>query len=184
MLRYIVALAALLLIVPAQATEAGWALLRQGGQVVLISNARAPGHGDPANFDIDNCATQRNLSAQGRQQAKRIGALFFARAAPVGEVLTSRLCRSRDTAEFAFGDDLVETYAPLDLLPADPEAAAAQLEETRQTILDYTGADNLIMVTHEENIRELTGITPREGEAVILSRGEDSIGVAARITFN
>ncbi|WP_265517989.1 histidine phosphatase family protein [Nitratireductor luteus] len=183
MLRWLPLLLALLM-APAQATEAGWALLRNGGQVVLLNHADAPGTGDPAGFEIGNCATQRNLSARGRQQAKRIGALFFARAAPVGQVLTSRYCRTRDTAEFAFGDSVLEDFEPLDQLSPDPEAAAAQIDATLERILGYTGSGNLVMVTHPSNIEALTGVRPRDGEAVILARGEDSVSAAARIAFN
>ena len=69
MFRLLAVIALLLGVLPAQATEAGWALLRNGGQVVLMRHAIAPGNGDPANFDIENCGTQRNLSERGRLQA-------------------------------------------------------------------------------------------------------------------
>src|SRR5690606_10664061 len=92
MLRFLAVLAALLLLaIPqASATEAGWALLREGGQVVLLVHANAPGTGDPANFDLENCRTQRNLSERGRQQARKLGALIAARAEPVEKVYASR----------------------------------------------------------------------------------------------
>src|SRR5690606_4682165 len=62
----VVALLLLLVSLPAQATEAGWALLRDGGRVVLMRHAMAPGTADPNSFDIENCRTQRNLSDRGR----------------------------------------------------------------------------------------------------------------------
>ncbi|WEX11451.1 histidine phosphatase family protein [Chelativorans sp. AA-79] len=172
----------LLACLSAAATEAGWALLREGGQVVLISNANAPGHGDPANFDIESCATQRNLSDRGRQQARRMGALFFARAAPIEEVLTSRYCRAVETATLAFGD--AEPLDALDYFEPGSEAGEAQLEALRERVTAYTGAGNLVMVTHPEVIESLTGVLPREAEAVILSRSAERIDVAARIRFN
>ena len=70
MIRFVLCLLACALAAPAGATEAGWALLRNGGQVVLLRHAAAPGTGDPANFDITKCSTQRNLSDRGRQQAE------------------------------------------------------------------------------------------------------------------
>ena len=90
--------------VEAGATEAGWALLRDGEHVVLLRHAMAPGAADPANFDIEKCSTQRNLSERGKQQARKIGALFAARAAPTERVLTSRYCRTMETARLAFGE--------------------------------------------------------------------------------
>ena len=93
MIRYALALLLLVIPVAAHATDAGWALLRDGGHVVLLRHAMVTGTSDPANFDIDSCATQMNLSARGKQQASKIGALFAARAAPIERVLSSRYCR-------------------------------------------------------------------------------------------
>ena len=94
MLRVVAIVLLLLFAVEAKATEAGWALLRDGEHVVLMRHAMAPGAADPANFDIEKCSTQRNLSDRGKQQARKIGALFAARAAPTERVLTSRYCRT------------------------------------------------------------------------------------------
>jgi hypothetical protein len=89
MFRLVIALMMLMGATVAQATEAGWALLREGGHVVLMRHAMISGTGttEPANFDIEKCNTQRNLSERGKQQARKIGALFAARAAPVERVL-------------------------------------------------------------------------------------------------
>lgn len=183
MFRLFVAVALFLCALPAQATEAGWALLRNGGQVVLMRHANAPGTGDPANFDIEKCGTQRNLSDRGRQQARRIGALYDARAAPVEKVLSSRYCRARDTAVMAFGAEVVELFDALDI-PLDEAAAEAQKAEILARIDAYTGSGNLIMVTHLAIIEAMIGDSAREGEAIILSRGSDNLRAAARITFN
>ncbi len=104
MLRVIVAVLMLAFAAEAGATEAGWALLRDGEHVVLLRHAMAPGAADPGNFDIEKCSTQRNLSERGKQQARKIGALFAARAAPTERVLASRYCRTKETARLAFGE--------------------------------------------------------------------------------
>ena len=57
-----------------QNAEAVWQAVRSGQHVVLMRHALAPGTGDPANFVVNDCSTQRNLSDQGRAQAERIGA--------------------------------------------------------------------------------------------------------------
>ena len=60
--------------VPAYADEAAaWAALREGGHIILMRHATAPGVGDPPNFRLGDCATQRLLSEAGRRQAKAIG---------------------------------------------------------------------------------------------------------------
>lgn len=186
MLRFLtLALALLMAALPrAHATEAGWALLREGGQAVLLVNANAPGTGDPARFDIDDCRTQRNLSERGRQQARRIGALFAARAEPVETVYSSRYCRAVDTARLAFGERLVELMPALDSIAGNEDAGKAADEAVIATVRDYTGSGNLVLVTHPENVLALTGVRAREGEAIIVAPRGDGLAVIGRIVFN
>jgi phosphohistidine phosphatase SixA len=177
------ALIFLLLMAPAaRATDAGWALLRDGGRVVLLRHARTNGSGDPANFDIGKCNTQRNLSERGKQQAGEIGALFAARAAPVERVLSSRYCRCMDTARIAFESE-PEPFAPLDPPDADPQKQAEQLAAIVAEVRNYSGSDNMVMVTHLEDIQALTGVAPREGEAVIVGMDGDGLRALGRIAF-
>lgn len=178
------ALALFLLAFPslAHATDAGWALLRDGGRVVLLRHAMTNGSGDPANFDIAKCATQRNLSERGKQQAGRIGALFGARSAPIERVLSSRYCRCLDTARIAFEAE-PEPFEPLDLLSTDEATRASQLAAIINEVRDYSGSGNLVLVTHSENIKALTGISPREGEAVVVGMQGDGLRALGRVTF-
>jgi len=81
-MRFCLLLAALLLALPSRAVadEALWQLLRGGGQVVLMRHAvTTPGVGDPAGFKADDCSTQRNLADAGRDDARRVGAMFKSR---------------------------------------------------------------------------------------------------------
>src|SRR5690606_41648600 len=98
------ALLALPLLLPsfqAGATEAGCALLRGGGQVVLINEAYSLAAGRHGADDIGNCATQQTLSERGRSQAGRLGAPYYARSAPVALALTSRHRPTQETAAHA-----------------------------------------------------------------------------------
>src|SRR5262245_45493928 len=126
MLRIALIVVAVMLFSPAAATEAGWALLREGGHVVLLRHAMPPGSGDPANFNIDDCKTQRNLSESGREQADRMGVLFSVRAASTERVLSSRYCRCLETAEYAFDNIKAEPFDALDPLSVDLETAKKQ----------------------------------------------------------
>ena len=182
MLRVIVAVLMLAFAAEAGATEAGWALLRDGEHVVLLRHAMAPGAADPGNFDIEKCSTQRNLSERGKQQARKIGALFAARAAPTERVLASRYCRTKETARLAFGSE--EEFVPLDPPPADETARKKEIDAILKEIRDYSGSGNLVLVTHLETIQALTGQPAREGEAVIVSPEEDHLRVLGRIIFN
>ena len=181
MLRIAFALLLLSFAVPAQATEAGWALLRNGGHVVLLRNAMTTGTVEPPNFDIEKCSTQLNLSDRGRQQARKIGALFAARAAPVEKVLASRYCRTLETARLAFDDQAVEPMAALDK-PTDA-TQHADVAAVMDIIKNFSGSDNIVLVTHLENIQALTGAAAREGEALIVGLQGDKLHVLGRIVF-
>ena len=182
MLRTIAVALLFLFATQARATEAGWALLRDGEHVVLLRHAMAPGAADPANFDIEKCSTQRKLSDRGKQQARKIGALFAARAASTERVLTSRYCRTKETARLAFGD--AEDFAPLDPPPSGETARQEQLDAVLKEVRDYSGSGNLILVTHLETIEALTGQSAREGEAVIVGADDEKLQVLGRINFN
>lgn len=184
MLRYAIAFLAFLTVFPAHATEAGWALLRNGGHVVLLRHAMAQATTEPANFDIEKCSTQRNLHDRGRQQARKIGALFAARAAPTEKVLSSRYCRALETARLAFGNASVEPFEPLDPVTEDEAARNEQIQAILTEIGGFSGSGNLVLVTHLENITALTGASAREGEAVIVRLEGETLQVIGRIIFN
>jgi len=184
MIRFASILLLLFIVTPAQATEAGWALLREGGHIVLLRHAITPGTGEPSNFDIENCATQRNLADRGRQQARKMGALFLARAEFTEKVLTSRFCNCRETARLVFGERIVEPFAPLDRLSTDAAASEAQNAAVIEEVRSFSGSGNLVMITHLENIVALTGSSAREGEAIIVRAEGERLHILGRIVFN
>src|SRR5262245_2403480 len=86
------------------ADEEVWALLKGGGQVILIRHAiTTPGVGDPPGMRVDDCSTQRNLTDEGRRDARRVGETFRTRGLVVDRVLSSPWCRCLETARLAFG---------------------------------------------------------------------------------
>ena len=78
--------------------------LEDGGKLIFIRHAYAPGNGDPDNFNLDDCSTQRNLNYQGRKQAKYIGEFFKKNKIKIDKVLSSEWCRCKETAKIAFKD--------------------------------------------------------------------------------
>ena len=81
-------------------SASAWTALRTDGHVALIRHASAPGAvGDPADYKLDDCATQRNLSEQGRAEARALGERFHMQRAKVGKIVSSQWCRCRQTAE-------------------------------------------------------------------------------------
>lgn len=159
-----------------------WQRLQEGGYVLLIRHAAThPGIGDPSGFRLAVCSTQRNLSDQGRRDARAIGVAFRERGIPLGPVLSSRWCRCLDTARLAFGR--VEEAPMLDSLFRDSEAAARA--KTRE-VLDRAAAwrgnkANLVLVTHDVNIRALVNEYVSQGEIVVARPGPDRLEVLGRL---
>ncbi len=151
-----------------------WALLTRGDQVIVVRHAgTSPGVGDPPGFRPGVCSTQRNLSAEGRAQAVRLGAALRARGVPVGRVLSSRWCRCLDTARLAFGE--AEGWPPLDSIFEDRSRARGQTAAVRAAIAAHgPGGGTLVLVTHGANVAALAGIHPAPGELLVLTpRGGD-----------
>ena len=160
-------LALTVVLCPAHADEALWSALRGGGHVLFVRHAQTdPGVGDPPGFRLEDCATQRNLSAEGRAQARALGAALRARQVPVGEVLSSPWCRCVETATLAFGR--ARTWDALSNLHGRPQNAQAQVRALRPRIAAHRGADNLVLVSHGSTAGALTGEYPAMGEMLVL----------------
>jgi len=164
-----------------QADEALWKLLAGGGQVLFVRHGQTtPGVGDPEGFKLEDCATQRNLSADGRAQSQRLGAEFKRRGIPLGEVLSSPWCRCRDTAKLAFGP--AKSWTALSNLFGRHGAAEQQVSALRPRIAGYQGKGNLVLVSHGSTAAALTGEHPAMGEVLVLTPAGREFRVAGRIS--
>ncbi len=183
--RCFLALMSLLAGAPLAAADADlWQRLQGGGHVLLIRHAATdPGIGDPPGFRLAACATQRNLSTQGRRDAAAIGAALRGRGIPLGPVLSSRWCRCLDTARLAFGR--VEEAPMLDSMFQDSDGAGrAKAAEVLARIGGWRqagGKDNLVLVTHDVNIRALAGETVAQGEIVVAQPVDGRLQVLGRL---
>ncbi|MGQ0653315.1 MAG: histidine phosphatase family protein [Betaproteobacteria bacterium] len=177
------ALALLFVFVPAAAEDEPWALLRQGGHVVLMRHTvTTPGVGDPEGFRLADCTTQRNLSEEGKEHAKRIGEAFREFNVPIEAIYSSPWCRCVETAGLAFGRG-AEVWPALSNLFGRPENRQKQVDELSARIGAWKGKGNLVLVTHGSTMLALARISPQTGEMVILApRGEGRFAVAARLT--
>lgn len=155
-----------------EAEEALWTALRAGDAVALIRHALAPGTGDPAGFKLEDCATQRNLSEEGRRQARRIGAAFRENGITSARVRSSRWCRCLETARLL---DLgpVEPFPPLDSFFNQPGRGPAQTAALREFLARPHEGPPRVLVTHQVNITGLTGVVPRSGEMVVVQPAAD-----------
>lgn len=133
--------------------------------VIFMRHALAPGFGDPANFNVDDCATQRNLDAQGQAQARAIGAYFRSHDVRFDRVLSSEWCRCQDTARLM---DLgpVQSFSGLNSFfqnYADRDTVLRQLRAELETI---SPKERVLMVTHQVVISAITGRSTRSGGMV------------------
>lgn len=168
----------------ALADEAAWRALKTGGMVVLMRHAspeRGPGKGDSLLRDA-SCARERNLSQQGKDEARRVGQAFEARGIAVGEVWSSPYCRTRDTARIAFGSAQPTDFLSLAEVLTPAEAARHTAEAMRQ-IGSYRGNANRVMVTHEPNIAAISFEPIEVGAFLVLRpKGDSDFDVVGKIT--
>lgn len=152
---------------PAMADEALWQQLREGGYLLLMRHAQTvPGTGDPPGFRLDDCATQRNLSEEGKAQARRTGEAFRQRGVRIDAVRASAWCRCTETAQLAFGQ--ADKWPALNSFFESPESRERQTEEVRRTARTLSAPQNWMLVTHQVNITALTGDWPASGEIIVV----------------
>jgi phosphohistidine phosphatase SixA len=134
--------------------EQVWAALKQGGKVVLLRHTHVDIREGMGRLAPGNCAAEVNLSARGKEQARRIGEAFRAHGIAVGEILTSPYCRCIDTGTLAFGRATVIQYL---LPPGVVSDSQAKLNDERvlQDILKHRDTSNLVMITHDLNIANI-----------------------------
>ena len=130
-----------------------------------------PGSGDPPNYVLSDCTTQRNLSEAGREQARRIGAAFRARKVPVEEVLSSEFCRCLETARLAFGK--AEQWPMLNSIFENSALNQARVTALKERLGRRPLQGNVVIVSHNVNISAATGVGPAMGEAVVVAPGEN-----------
>lgn len=159
----------------------GFALLKSGDHFAMMRHAIAPGFGDPSDFELRNCSTQRNLSQAGIEQSKRIGDRFRDNGIKEAQVYTSQWCRCIDTATLLNLGEPIELPA-MNSFFETPERETDQNEQLQKWLAEQDLSEPLVLVAHQVNITALTGIFPSSGEIVIVKRLEDgTLETAGRI---
>lgn len=148
------------------------AALKKGDHVALIRHALAPGTGDPDNFKLDDCATQRNLSSEGRTQAERIGKIFKEAGLTEIDLYTSQWCRCRETAVL-MGVGKPQDLEFLNSFFQNFGRKEQQTEALRSWLLDQPLTEPVVLVTHQVNITAFSGVYPGSGEIIIMRRDEN-----------
>ena len=150
--------------------------LEEGGKLIFIRHAYAPGSGDPNNFNLNDCSTQRNLSKGGRKQAKSIGEFFRENKIKIDKVLSSEWCRCKETAKIAFKDFSTNSFLNSFYSSKYEKNKNKQVKALNDYIKKFKSNKNLILVTHYVLISEVLNYGPSSGEIVVSDRNFNIVG--------
>jgi len=155
------------------------AALQSGGLALIRHALTVPGVGDPPNFQLGDCSTQRNLSPQGREQSRAIGRWFLERGLRPDRVRSSQWCRCLETASEAFrsmgrGPEIpIEPWAALNSFfqgQGDRERQLQQAFQAARTLAQRPAASGFeVWVTHQVTVTGLTGQYVAMGEMLVVS---------------
>jgi phosphohistidine phosphatase SixA len=139
------------------------------GYVLLLRHTLAPGVGDPENFKLNDCSTQRNLSSVGREDAKSVGEWLKRREIKVARVESSRWCRAKQTAQL-LDIGKVRLNSNLDsLFDSQDPVKAIQTVRVKKQIVDWRDKSGLlVLVGHFINIGAVAGVGVDSGEGVLV----------------
>lgn len=157
--------------------------LRTGGYVFYLRHMSSRhDQEDKSPLDLGNCATQRNLSNEGRKQAALLGNAFRKQAIPVSRVFSSPFCRCKETAMLAFGT--LEVSLDLYFAAGLPKNERSAKGEALRKMLAAmpAGQSNTVIVAHSANLEEAVGFWPKpEGVAYLFRPGADGLKVIGRL---
>jgi phosphohistidine phosphatase SixA len=156
----------------AAATSADPALARamkRGGLVLVVRHAATNlSMPDQDRVVLSDCRTQRNLNAQGREDARTIGRGARRLKLRIGNVLSSPFCRTRETARLAFGRFRI-SQALLNTIDAKHDASWRRQIRAARRLLGTKPAPGMltVLVTHGSVVGDTTGQTLDEGETLV-----------------
>jgi phosphohistidine phosphatase SixA len=150
--------------------------LEDGGNLIFIRHTYAPGSGDPNNFNLNDCSTQRNLSEDGRKQAQYIGDFFRKNKIRMDKVLSSEWCRCKETAKIAFKDFSTISFLNSFYSSKFAKNKDKQVEALNKYVKEFKSDKNLILVTHYVLISEVLDYSASSGEIVVSDKNFNMIG--------
>ena len=150
--------------------------LLDGNKLIFIRHAYAPGSGDPNNFNLNDCSTQRNLSEEGRKQAQKIGEFFTNNNIKIKKVFSSEWCRCKETAEIAFLDYSTKNFLNSFYSLKYAKNKNKQIKELNDYVSQFKSSENIVFVTHYVLIFEVFNYAPLSGEIVVSDKNFNIIG--------
>jgi len=156
--------------------------LKEGGKLIFIRHAYAPGSGDPDNFNLNDCSTQRNLSEEGRKQAEYIGEFFRDKKIKIDKVLSSEWCRCKETAKIAFKNFSTNSFLNSFFSHEYSKNKDKQIKSLKAYVEKFKSDKNLIFITHYVLISEVLNYGPSSGE-IVVSDKKFNIIVTSKINY-
>ena len=150
--------------------------LEDGGKLIFIRHAYAPGNGDPNNFNLNDCSSQRNLNSIGRKQAKDIGEFFRENKIKIYKVLSSEWCRCKETADIAFNNYSTNSFLNSFYSSKYAKNKNKQVEALNDYVKKFKSDKNLIFVTHYVLISEVLNYGPSSGEIIVSDKNFNIVG--------
>ena len=144
--------------------------LKAGGKLIFIRHAYAPGGGDPENFNIYDCSTQRNLSESGRIQSRKIGNFFKENSIKIKNVYSSEWCRCKETASLAFKSFKTKTFLNSFFSSKFAHKKKSQIKDFQKFLNIWDKKNNLVFITHYVVISEILDYPPSSGEIVVADK--------------
>lgn len=136
-----------------------WAALREGRAILMMRHALAPGTGDPAGFKVNDCSSQRNLSAAGREQARSWQPFLEARGITRARVFSSQWCRCLDTGrEMNLGE--VTAWPALNSFFRSRGDGPEQTAQTIALVNELEPGAPVILVSHQVNVTAMARVSP------------------------
>ena len=160
------------------------ALLKQPGHHAVIRHALAPGMGDPVGFDLNDCSTQRNLGAQGRRQAVRLGEAFRAAGVVPTRLYASHWCRTRETAKLMNIGPVQDHASVNSVWTASQDTARRQSEEIVDMLSKLDPNETVVIVTHSVNISALTGYGTSSGAGQVIRLENGRVVIAGEFSVD
>ncbi len=151
--------------------------LQSGGYIIYMRHGISDlSQKDKDRRDLKDCSNQRNLSAAGREQVKRIGRTIKALEIPLGKVLSSPYCRCKDTAASVFGDFQIEMDLAFSMTKDEEESKRLGERLNDMMMESEAGANNAVFVGHTSNLRDGLGVWPKpEGVIVVFQKKDNGI---------
>ena len=150
--------------------------LADGEKLIFIRHAYAPGSGDPNNFNLNDCSTQRNLSIDGKKQAQYIGDFFRKNKIKIDQVLSSEWCRCQETAKIAFNDYSTNSFLNSFYSAKYAKNKDNQIKSLSEFVKRFKSDKNLVLITHYVLISEVFNYGPSSGEIVVSDKNFNMIG--------